>query len=109
MLEQLKVEIVRDCVGSGVSPEVDRAVKEIKSIESGRRGSKTDIDGKLDVQSLFRELSVRYSFLRRLEMRDELKLLAGMASQNDAKGLVRAISEMARLDRNLLGPAKTGS
>ncbi len=62
----------------------------------------TEIDGKLDVKSLFRDLSLRYPFLRRLELRDELKLLAEIASRGNTRKLARVVSEMARMDRNLL-------
>ncbi|MBT3273684.1 MAG: hypothetical protein HN368_11045 [Spirochaetales bacterium] len=102
LLEHLRVEIVRDSAGMGISPRLDAAVKTARSLESGKRGALLEVLNKLDVPALFRELSVEFPFLRRLESRQDLKLLADLAAKGQRNELKKIISVMAEEDTNLL-------
>ncbi len=62
---------------------------------------------KLDVPGLFRELSVEFPFIRRLENRQDLKLLADLAAQGRKRDLRMIVSAMADEDTNLLETSKS--
>ena len=102
LLEHLRVEIVRDCAGAGISERLDSAVKKARTLDSGRRGAFVEVLNKLNVPGLYRELSVEYPFLRRLENRQDLKLLADLAAQGRKSDLRKIVAAMAREDTNLL-------
>jgi hypothetical protein len=106
LIEHLKVEIIRDCVGAGVSEELDNQLKDTRSGKTGRRFAVIEALNKMNVTELFRVLSMQYPFLRRIENREDLKLLADLAAQRRKSDLRKLISSMAREDRNLLTTAK---
>ncbi len=102
LVEHIKLEIVRDCAGIGISDSVDEQVRKTRSAEAGRRYSMTEVLNKLNIPDLYRVLSLQFPFLRRIENRDDLKVLADLASQKRKGDLHRLISAMAREDHNLL-------
>ena len=102
LLEHLRVEIIRDCVDAGVSRNLDSEIKKARSPSAGRRFSLLESLNNLDVPGVFRSLSMEYPFLRRVENRDDLKLLADLAAGGRKKELDRLITNMAKEDTNLL-------
>jgi hypothetical protein len=105
LLEHLRVEIIRDCAGAGISPNLDAEVSKTRSPSAGRRFTLMEALNNLDVPGLFRSLSMEYPFLRRVESRDDLKLLADLAAGGRKLELDRLIATMAREDTNLLSAA----
>lgn len=102
LLEHLRVEIVRDCAGAGVSRNLDAEIKKRHSPRAGRGFSLLDTLNSLDIPAMFRALSAEYPFLRRIEKREDLKLLADLAAGGRRDELDRLIANMAREDTNLL-------
>ena len=105
LLEHIKAEIINECAGRGVSSELDAEVKKIRSTSSGKRGGFTEAIDKIDISKSFRSLRFVYPFLRRLENRDELKLLADLAFSGKKADLNLALTGMARTDHNILTAA----
>ncbi len=102
LLEHLRVEIIRDCAGAGVSQNLDTEIRKTRLPSAGRRFSLMESLNNLDVPGMFRSLSMEYPFLRRVENRDDLKLLADLAAGGRKKELDQLIATMAREDTNLL-------
>lgn len=102
LLEHLRVEIIRDCAGAGVSRNLDAEVEKTRSPSAGRRFSLMESLNNLDIPGMFRSLSMEYPFLRRVENREDLKLLADLAAGGRKSELDRLIATMAREDTNLL-------
>ncbi|MBN1686856.1 MAG: hypothetical protein JW852_09395 [Spirochaetales bacterium] len=102
LLEHLRVEIVRDCAGAGVSRELDAEIRKRHSPRAGRGFALLDSLNTLDIPAIFRTLSTEYPFLRRIENREDLKLLADLAAGGRRSDLDSLIESMAREDTNLL-------
>lgn len=102
LLEHLRVEIIRDCAGAGVSQSLDGEIMKAHSPSAGKRFSLLESLNVLDVPGMFRSLSMEYPFLRRIENRDDLKLLADLAAGGRKKELDTLIARMAKEDTNLL-------
>lgn len=102
LLEHLRVEIIRDCAGAGVSGRLDQELAKNHSPAAGRKYSLMDSLNNLDIPGMFRALSMEYPFLRRIENREDLKLLADVAAAGRKAELSRLIANMARADTNLL-------
>ncbi len=102
LLEHLRVEIIRDCAGAGVSRSLDTEIKKTRSPDAGRRFSFMEALNNLDVPGMFRRLSMEYPFLRRVENREDLKMLADLAAGGRRSELERLIATMASGDTNLL-------
>ena len=105
LIEHLKIEIIRDCAGIGISDSLDEQVGKTRSDEAGRRFSLMDVLPNLNVSELYRTLSLQFPFLRRIENREDLKVLADLAAQRRKADLHRLISAMAKEDHNLLSTA----
>ena len=106
LLEHLRVEIIRDCLGSGVSRKLDEEIEKRHSPNAGRKYSLTDSLNSMDIQGMFQNLSMEYPFLRRIENREDLKLLADLAGNRKKTELGRLIDNMAKGDTNLLTAGK---
>ncbi len=102
LLEHLRVEIIRDCIGAGVSRSLDAEIKKGHSSRAGKRYSLLDSLNHFDIPRLFRGLAIEYPFLRRIENRKDLKLLADLAAGGRKSELDRLITNMAKKDTNLL-------
>lgn len=102
LLDSIKAQIVHDCAGDGVSPDLDDKLKETKSVNSGQRGSLTEPVSKIQVHKAFRSMCLQYPFLRRLEDKEQLKQLADLAEQKERPLLLSEIKTMAGNDRNYL-------
>ena len=66
VMEQVRMEVVRRIAGRGVSREVDREYRRLRSLESGRRGSSRTPSMKLDAAWGYRVLRQDFPFLARL-------------------------------------------
>ena len=108
LLEHLRVEIIRDCAGAGICRDLDAEIKKSRSSRAGKRFSLTEVLNRLNVPELFRSLSMDYPFLRRIENREDLKLLADLAAQGRKRELNRLISKMAGEDSSLLSSSMSG-
>jgi len=102
LLEHLRVEIIRDCAGAGVSRNLDTEIKKRHSPRAGRQFALLQALNTLDITHMFRALSMEYPFLRRIENREDLKLLADLAARGRKSELNRLIMNMAKEDTNLL-------
>ncbi len=70
VMEQVRMEVVRRIAGRGVSREVDREYRRLRSLESGRRGSSRTPSMKLDAAWGYRVLRQDFPFLARLADKD---------------------------------------
>ncbi len=66
MMELVRADVVRRLAGRGVSAEIDRQYRYLKSLESGIRGSSRAASMKLDAAWGYRELKREFPFLARL-------------------------------------------
>lgn len=102
LLQHLRVEIIRDCAGAGVSRKLDEQLQGRHSPRAGRKYALLDSLNNLDVAGMFRVLSMDYPFLRRIENREDLKLLADLAASGRKSELNRLIAGMVMEDTNIL-------
>jgi hypothetical protein len=73
VMEQVRMEVVRRIAGRGVSREIDRQYRYLRSLESGMRGSSRTASMKLDAAWGYRVLRQEFPFLARLA--DKLKFV----------------------------------
>lgn len=108
--ELVEAEILRDVVGSGVSPEVDREFRHAMSPASGRRGSSDDpFSATLRTDELFRTLSTRYPFLKRLHDREEMARLVDLAEHSGDRAVRAYLKSASQTDRSFLTGSSSGA
>src|SRR5271157_543000 len=66
IMEQVRMDVVRRIAGRGVSGELDREYRHLRSLESGIRGSSRAASMKLDTSWGYRVLRQEFPFLARL-------------------------------------------
>ncbi len=66
IMEQVRMDVVRRIAGRGVSRELDREYRHLRSLESGMRGSSRTASMKLDASWGYRVLRQEFPFLARL-------------------------------------------
>ena len=66
IMELVRMDVVRRIAGRGVSPEIDREYRHLRSLESGIRGSSRTASMKLDAAWGYRVLKQEFPFLARL-------------------------------------------
>ncbi len=100
--ETMESEILRDVAGTGISPELDEGFRAAMSPQSGRRGSSEDALSALRADDLFRKMSARYPFLKRLYDPDEMAKLVEYAETGRSTDIRAYLTSAAETDRNLL-------
>ncbi len=106
--ETVESEILRDVVGTGISPELDEEFRAAMSPQSGRKGSSDDALSALRADDLFRKMSVRYPFLKRLYDPDEMAKLVEYAEKGQSGSIRAYLTSAAETDRNLLAGESGG-
>jgi len=88
VMEQVRMEVVRRIAGRGVSREVDRQYRWLRSLESGIRGSSRTASMKLDTAWGYRVLRQEFPFLARLsdkmkfvELAERIRVAGGSAER----------------------------
>jgi hypothetical protein len=66
IMEQVRMDVVRRIAGKGVSGELDREYRHLRSLESGMRGSSRTASMKIDTAWGFRVVRQEFPFLARL-------------------------------------------
>jgi len=66
IMELVRMDVVRRIAGRGVSSELDREYRHLRSLESGMRGSSRTASMKLDTSWGYRVLKQEFPFLARL-------------------------------------------
>ena len=92
VMEQVRMDVVRRVAGRGVSREVDREYRRLRSLESGMRGSSRTASMKLDAAWGYRVLREGFPFLARLadkggfvRLVDEIRSAGGSAERRVEK------------------------
>ena len=88
VMEQVRMEVVRRIAGRGVSREIDRQYRWLRSLESGIRGSSRTASMKLDTAWGYRVLKQEIPFLARLsdkmrfvELAEQIRVAGGSAER----------------------------
>ena len=88
IMELVRMDVVRRIAGRGVSPEIDREYRHLRSLESGIRGSSRTASMKLDATWGYRVLKQDFPFMARLadkrkfeELVDEIQSGNGSAER----------------------------
>ena len=77
VMEQVRMDVVRRIAGRGVSGELDREYRHLRSLESGIRGSSRAASMKLDTAWGYRVLRQEFPFLARLADKRRFEELVG--------------------------------
>lgn len=93
-MELVRMELVKRLAGKGVSEELDREYKRLKSLESGPRGSSQFTAMKIDAAWGFRALKREHPALSRLEDKKGFEELEKIAGSGSAAVSVRRIASM---------------
>ncbi len=106
VMEQVRMDVVRRIAGRGVSGELDREYRHLRSLESGIRGSSRAASMKLDTAWGYRVLRQEFPFLARLADKRRFEELVGeiqtgkgsaerrvetLMAQEPAQGSLRAL------------------
>jgi hypothetical protein len=78
IMEQVRMDVVRRIAGRGVSKELDREYRHLRSLESGMRGSSRTASMKLDTAWGYRVLRQEFPFLARLADKKRFEQLASV-------------------------------
>jgi len=77
IMELVRMDVVRCIAGRGVSQEIDREYRHLRSLESGMRGSSRTASMKLDTAWGYRVLKQDFPFLARLADKRKFEELVG--------------------------------
>jgi hypothetical protein len=93
IMEQVRMDVVRRIAGRGVSGELDREYRHLRSLESGMRGSSRTASMKLDTAWGYRVLRQEFPFLARLADKKRFEQLVGeiQAGKGSAERRVEAL------------------
>ena len=113
-MELVRAELVKRIAGRGVSDEIDREYRHLKSLESGMRGSSRLASTKIDAAGGFRSLRQDFPFLVRLEDKQSFQQLVEMvkaggigASERRIAGLIEEDREARRDPAGFIGISRT--
>jgi hypothetical protein len=98
-MELVRAELVRRLAGRGVSPELDREYRRLRSLESGIRGSSRTASLKLDASWGFRVLKQGFPALSRLEEKQAFRELAEAAMRGSAASSQKRVSALLEAER----------
>ena len=104
MMELVRSDVVRRIAGRGISAEIDREYRHLRSLESGRRGSSRTASMKLDAAWGYRVLRQEFPFLARLSDKQRFVELASEIQRRGralAERRVQALMEAERRSGNL--------
>ena len=107
IMEQVRMDVVRHIAGRGVSRELDREYRHLRSLESGIRGSSRTASMKLDTAWGYRVLRQEFPFLARLADKRRFEELVGeiQAGKGPAERRVEALMAQEPAQGDLLAPA----
>ncbi len=107
IMEQVRMDVVRRIAGRGISPEIDREYRHLRSLESGIRGSSRTASMKLDTSWGYRVLKQDFPFLARLADKRRFEELVGeiRSGRGTAERRVEALIAAEQGAGNLLTPA----
>ena len=108
--ESVESEILRNVIGSGIAPDVDREFRTAMTPESGLRGSLSDpLGSSLRTADLFRSLSTHYPFLKRLADPEAMAKLVDLAERGDRRRVRAYLSAASRSDKSFLTDTPRGA
>ena len=107
IMEQVRMDVVRHIAGRGVSRELDREYRHLRSLESGIRGSSRTASMKLDTAWGYRVLRQEFPFLARLADKRRFEELVGeiQTGKGSAERRVEALMAREPARGDLLAPA----
>jgi len=107
IMEQVRTDVVRRIAGRGVSSELDREYRHLRSLESGIRGSSRTASMKLDASWGYRVLRQEFPFLARLADKKRFEELVGeiRGGKGSAERRVEALLAKEQGQGSLLAPA----
>ncbi len=110
-MELVRMDVVRRLAGKGISREIDREYRRLRSLESGTRGSSRAASMKIDAAWGYRVLKREYPFLLRLSDKDKFQdLVRLLQSTGPGPGerLIESLVEKDREELSLREPALPG-
>jgi hypothetical protein len=102
IMEQVRMDVVRRIAGRGVSKELDREYRHLRSLESGIRGSSRTASMKLNTSWGYRVLKQEFPFLARLADKRQFEALVGQVQTGIG-------SAERRVERLIAGEQTQGS
>jgi len=107
IMELVRMDVVRRIAGRGVSREIDREYRHLRSLESGVRGSSRAASMKLDASWGYRVLKQDFPFLARLADKKKFEELVGeiQSGRGTAERRVEALIAAEQGAGSLLTPA----
>jgi hypothetical protein len=113
-MELVRAELVKRIAGRGVSAEIDREYRRLRSLESGIRGSSRLASMKIDAVGGFRALRQDFPFLARLEDKESFRQLVRIvraggigASEKRIAGLIEEDRTARRDPAGFIGISRT--
>jgi len=113
-MELVRADVVKRIAGRGVSEEIDREYRHLKSLESGMRGNSRLASQKIDAAGGFRSLRQDFPFLARLEDKQKFRELVEIvraggigASERRIAGLIEEDREARRDPAGFIGISRT--
>lgn len=113
-MELVRAELVKRIAGRGVSAEIDREYRRLRSLESGMRGSSRLASMKIDAVGGFRALRQDFPFLARLEDKESFRQLVRIvraggigASEERIAGLIEEDRTARRDPAGFIGISRT--
>ena len=98
-MELVRMDLVRRIAGKGLSREVDREYRRLRSLESGTRGSSRTASMKIDASWGYSILKRDFPFLRRLGEKESFRELVRMVQSAGAGASERRIESLIESDR----------
>jgi hypothetical protein len=113
-MELVRADLVKRIAGRGVSEEIDREYRHLKSLESGIRGNSRLASQKIDATAGFRSLRQGFPFLARLEDKQKFQELVEIVraggigvSEKRIAGLIEEDREARRDPTGFIGISRT--
>lgn len=94
MQELVQGDVARRLAGKGVCPDLDEQYRQVKSLDSGIRGSWRVPSFRLDLRAGFAALKASYPVMRRLENKTEFSRLLALVASGDGKKLQRFLTQV---------------
>jgi hypothetical protein len=98
-MEMVRMELVKRLAGKGISAELDKEYKRLKSLESGAQGSSRFTAMKIDPAWGFRALKHEHPALARLEDKKGFEEIAKIAAGGSTADSARRVSKLLEEDR----------
>jgi hypothetical protein len=98
-MELVRMDVVRRIAGRGLSRDVDREYRRLRSLESGLRGSSRAASMKLDTAWGYGVLKRQFPFLLRLGDKERFRELVRLVQSSGAAAGEKLIESMIDADR----------